>query len=49
MTGVQTCALPILGTLADARGIEYVYWLCSFLPLLGLLTILLPKLPERAL
>ena len=27
---------------ADHKGIEYVYWICSFLPLLGLLTVFLP-------
>lgn len=35
-----------LGLLADDHGIEYVYWLCSFLPLLGLFTVLLPRVPE---
>jgi FSR family fosmidomycin resistance protein-like MFS transporter len=29
--------------LADSHGIEYVYKLCSFLPLVGVLTILLPS------
>lgn len=33
-----------LGVLADYRGIEYVFWLCSFLPLLGLLTVFLPNM-----
>lgn len=33
-----------LGVLADQRGIDYVFWLCSFLPLLGLLTIFLPNM-----
>lgn len=33
----------IAGLLADSHGIEYVYTLCSFLPLLGVLTILLPS------
>jgi len=33
-----------LGKLADARGIEYVYSVCSFLPLIGLLTAFLPDL-----
>ncbi|TBU72907.1 MFS transporter [Phytopseudomonas daroniae] len=32
-----------LGYLADIHGIEYVFFLCSFLPLLGILTILLPS------
>jgi len=29
--------------LADTHGIEYVYTLCSFLPLVGILTVLLPS------
>ncbi|UVE19717.1 MFS transporter [Pseudomonas sp. LS44] len=33
----------LLGYLADIHGIEYVFYLCSFLPLLGILTILLPS------
>lgn len=36
----------LLGGVADGRGIEFVYWLCSFLPLLGLLTVLLPHIPR---
>lgn len=36
----------LLGVLADSRGIEYVFWICSFLPLFGLLTIFLPKMKE---
>ncbi|WP_340109233.1 MFS transporter [Pikeienuella sp. HZG-20] len=35
----------LLGALADIRDIEYVYWVCSFVPLLGLLTVLLPRIP----
>jgi FSR family fosmidomycin resistance protein-like MFS transporter len=37
-------AAAALGAIADVRGIQYVFWLCSFLPLLGLLTVLLPKM-----
>lgn len=36
-----------LGHIADVAGIAYVYKLCSFLPLLGMLTILLPNLGGR--
>ena len=39
----------LLGGLADSRGIEFVYRLCSFLPLLGLLTVLLPNIPRPSL
>ena len=33
----------LLGHLADIHGIEYVYTLCSYLPLFGVLAILLPR------
>jgi MFS transporter, FSR family, fosmidomycin resistance protein len=47
--GFGGIAAASLGLLADAKGIGYVYWLCSFLPLLGLLAVLLPDLkPARA-
>ena len=36
-----------LGVIADHKGIAYVYWLCSFLPALGLLTVFLPKMNAR--
>lgn len=42
--GTAGIAAALLGVVADAKDIAYVYWLCSFLPLLGLLTILLPNL-----
>jgi hypothetical protein len=34
----------VLGKVADAYGIEYVYRLCSFLPLLGVFTVFLPDI-----
>lgn len=37
----------ILGIFADRQGIEFVYTICSYLPLLGILTVLLPKIPAR--
>lgn len=37
----------VLGIFADRQGIAFVYELCSYLPLLGILTVLLPKLPAR--
>ena len=42
--GSAGIAAAALGAVADIRGIEYVFWLCSFLPLLGLLTIFLPRM-----
>jgi FSR family fosmidomycin resistance protein-like MFS transporter len=37
-----------LGTLADRAGIGFVYQICSFLPLIGLLTALLPNIESTA-
>ena len=34
----------MLGIVADHKGIPFVYQICSYLPLLGLLTILLPPI-----
>lgn len=43
MFGFSGIGAALLGHLADIRGIEYVYTLCSYLPLLGVLTVLLPS------
>jgi FSR family fosmidomycin resistance protein-like MFS transporter len=40
MGGIGAAAL---GHLADLRGIEYVYQVCSYLPLLGLFAVMLPE------
>ncbi|WP_272896540.1 MFS transporter [Candidatus Dactylopiibacterium carminicum] len=45
--GMGAVGAALLGKLADLRGIEYVYQLCAFLPLLGLLTVFLPDLRRR--
>ena len=42
--GMGGLGAAVLGRLADAVGIEVVYRLCSFLPLIGLLTGFLPNL-----
>lgn len=46
--GMGGLGAAVLGAVADARGIEYVYAMCAYLPLLGLLTALLPDAPSRA-
>ncbi|WP_397453950.1 MFS transporter [Pseudomonas lurida] len=43
MFGFSGIGAALLGLLADTHGIEYVYTLCSFLPLVGILTVLLPS------
>ncbi len=40
--GVAGIGAAVLGALADKVGIEFVYGLCSFLPVLGLLAVFLP-------
>jgi FSR family fosmidomycin resistance protein-like MFS transporter len=45
--GLGGLGAAVLGVVADAKGIGYVYTVCSFLPLLGLLTIFLPNLKQR--
>ena len=44
---VILCA-AVLGWMADHYGIETVYQLCAFLPLMGLLTYFLPNLEHGA-
>ena len=42
--GAGGIAAAALGAVADSTSIEYVFWLCSFLPFAGLLTIFLPDM-----
>ena len=44
--GMGGIAAALLGVLADSHGIRFVYLICSGLPALGILTILLPKRRE---
>ena len=44
--GMGGIAAAVLGELADRKGIEFVYQVCAFLPLIGLLTAFLPNLHE---
>ena len=45
--GLGGLGAAALGELADRIGIDAVYGLCSFLPLLGILTALLPNIERR--
>ena len=46
--GMGGLGAAALGRLADATSIEYVYRLCAYLPLIGLLTAFLPDLDHPA-
>ena len=46
--GMGGLGAAALGRLADATSIEYVYGLCAYLPLIGLLTAFLPDLDHPA-
>lgn len=46
--GLGGLGAAALGRIADATGIESVYQACSFLPLIGLLTALLPDIERKA-
>jgi len=47
--GAGGIAAAALGALADVTSIEYVFWLCSFMPLAGLLTIFLPEMKGKVI
>ena len=42
--GMAGIGSAVFGQLADHTSIEFVYWICSFLPLIGLITGFLPNL-----
>jgi FSR family fosmidomycin resistance protein-like MFS transporter len=45
--GIAGIGSALLGRLADSTSIEYVFMVCSFLPLIGLLTGFLPNLESK--
>jgi len=45
--GMGGIGAALLGQLADATSIEFVYRVCSFLPVIGLLTAFLPNLEQE--
>lgn len=45
--GLGGLGAAALGRIADVTGIEFVYHICSFLPVIGLLTAFLPDIQER--
>ena len=47
MFGISGVAAAGLGALADATTIEHVFDYCAYLPLIGMVTILLPRMSRR--
>ncbi|NKM99013.1 MFS transporter [Rhizobium leguminosarum] len=45
--GAGGLGAALLGSFADTHGIDFVYRICSYLPLLGLLTVFLPRIPKQ--
>jgi MFS transporter, FSR family, fosmidomycin resistance protein len=48
--GMGGIGAAVLGNLADSHGIGFVYQLCAYLPLIGIITVFLPNLdpPKHA-
>nr|WP_235837845.1 MFS transporter [Chitinasiproducens palmae] len=46
MFGISGIGAALLGHLADTTSIAFVYKVCSFLPLIGVLTVLLPNMEK---
>jgi len=46
MFGISGIGAAVMGAVADTTGIEYVYRIASFLPLLGILAVFLPRMPS---
>jgi FSR family fosmidomycin resistance protein-like MFS transporter len=45
--GMGGIGAAVLGGLADSHGIEFVYRLCAYLPLIGVITIFLPNIEHK--
>ncbi len=46
--GAGGLGAAVLGIVADAKGIDFVYAVCAYLPAIGLLAMFLPKMPRAA-
>ena len=46
--GIGGIGAAVLGGLADRHGIEFVYRICAYLPLLGMVAAFLPNIEQRA-
>ncbi|TBR39709.1 MULTISPECIES: MFS transporter [Dyella] len=45
--GMGGIGAAVLGRIADAQGIDYVYQICAYLPLIGVATVFLPDVEGR--
>jgi len=45
--GMGALGSALLGKLADYTSIQFVYWICSFLPLIGIICYFLPNLKKK--
>jgi FSR family fosmidomycin resistance protein-like MFS transporter len=45
--GIGGIGAAVLGQVADIKGIDFVYHVCSFLPAFGLLTVFLPNIERH--
>ncbi len=45
--GLGGLGAAVLGVVADVKGIEFVYGVCSFLPMIGLLAVFLPNMKKE--
>lgn len=45
--GLAGIGSALLGSLADRTSIEYVYQICAYLPLIGLITVFLPNIGKK--
>ncbi|MEO8269916.1 MAG: MFS transporter, partial [Aureliella sp.] len=46
--GVSAIAAALLGELADRTSLEYVFQICAYIPMMGMIAAFLPKLERRA-
>jgi MFS transporter, FSR family, fosmidomycin resistance protein len=46
--GMGSVGAAVFGKLADTVGVSFIYQMCAFLPLIGLLTVLLPNVHHEA-
>jgi FSR family fosmidomycin resistance protein-like MFS transporter len=46
--GMSGIGAVLIGRLADVTSLEFVYWVCSFIPAMGLVCAFLPDVRQRS-